>query len=591
MKALLYFDPTLTSGPKYSSMGSTGFSKVRPALLRNYSPKYLRNFPFLPKQGSTQAKLKRTKIIRKFSAHPLDRGPEWRPIIANKIKTVKTLIGSSQFTNQFVQKTKFLSYLASIHMLLPYDPRPYIGSPKEEFCLIQTCHNMKRLKHLKNFEFSRLSRSIKGFIQELNASPRLLKSLKNLILSCEWKGAQDVEMMNIMKDNKNLLRYMTSLKLATLNSPSHYKAFQAFTNSCPNLQTLSFQFCCRDIIYNPLKADRYSGKCFPVEINYLDAIKTFQNLRSLDLHIADTFTFLSDFALPPLVENLLLNFGECLSIEILSCFLPNNKGPQAFEENKILMRFYENFQHLHNLKLLRMYFSSDIGPEEYESQHYLSQGILKRIPTLKKLTFIGAHRCCGLNKAYRSLISDLYLPQFFQSFHHLSQTLETLNIGHEKIIFSSFDLSSSKHKFAKLSTLTVTGRLENSDVNILLFLEQILSLGSSIKNIKLNTFIDNKIQSLLSLLQQLNKLSRPENLQLDLQIKFSENKSLEGLGPGFEDVMKKLQDEEEYPIRLHGVSLNLFTKDTSSDTKFLESYGKVFDSFNLLSSYAGFPSE
>ena len=582
MKNLLYLDLTTTSNPKLSYIGYTERSNIKPILFRKFFPKYLRYLSFPAKEGSTKSKLKRTKVIRDFTAFPLAQRRDWRLIIANKIKSVKILSSQPQFKSQFVGKVKLFPFLKSVHIDTPTDARQFKKAGPYQ---VKACKKMARLKHLENLELSRLLSCSKKVIQQLETSPRLLRQLKNLRISCEWKGGEDAEMMRIIKGSKNLLRYMTSLRLATLNSTSHYKDFKVLADSCPNLQTLSFEFCCREITYSPRVVDKYSEKSFPVEVNYLSALETFHNLRSLDLRIADTFTFLNDLALPPRIEHLLLNFEECLSNEIMDRI--QQKDSQPFDENKILVKFYENFKHLHKLQALKMYFSSDIDPQQYERQNYLSQGILKRIPSLQKLTFISARRCRGLNQGYRSSVDDLYLPQFFQSFHHLNETLETLEIGDQKVVFASFDLSSSKSRFVKLSTLKFTGIL---NTKIPLFLEQVISLGDSITTIELNTFMDNTIQSLVSLLQQLKKLYRPETLKLVLQIKFFEDKSFEDLGLGFEDVMKELQEEED--PRLQGVSLSLFTSTISPGTReFLEAYGKKFENFNILPSYADFLSD
>jgi len=571
MKGLFSFDPSSSSVSLSRSNEKKRPPNIRLSLFRKFFPKYLKDLSFLTKGDPIISKLKRTKVIRDFTASSSadHRRPEWRLIIANKAKSVKILSGYPEFTNQFAEKIKLLSYLTSLHIFLPFTPH---SSANNNVHLLKACNQMKRLSHLKNLEFIQLTKFSKALLQELNASPRLLKSLKNLILSCQWRGGQDTDMMEILKNSKNLLKYVTSLKLGMLSSPSHYANFQALAGGCPSLSCLSFEFCCPESFDQQLSA----------EINFLDAVKTFQNLRSLNLLIGDIFIFLRDFTLPPLVESLILNFEQCLSMEIL-CRI-NHIFTDHMEGTPTLERFYENFHRLHSLQVLKIFFRSDVSQEGYKYQNYLSQGILKRISSLKKLTFMGSPARFSRKKDALPFLNDTYLPQFLQSLSHLHQTLE---IGSERSIISGFDLSSLRNKFIKLSAITITGILDHSDINILLFLEQIISLGDSLTTIKLNISVDCTRKSLLSLLQQLYKLSRPKSLRLKLQTKFFENRNLEALRSDFKDFMK--ESLEERP-KLHGIALKLNVDENILKylRGFLGIYSKKFDNFIIIPNSCGF---
>ena len=169
-------------------------------------------------------------------------------------------------------------------------------------------------------------------------------------------------------------------------------------------------------------------------------------------------------------------------------------------------------------------------------------------------------------------MTDSFFSQFLESCHHFGQTLEKLGIGHERVVLCpDFDLSSSRNKLLKLSTITVTGNIENC---IQAFFKQILSLGDSITTIKLNTFSEKSSKSLLLILRELSKLQKPE-LKIELQRKFLDSCYYHKVVKDFENAMKIFQEEyEDDPIFL---KLMAGFADAEPLVRFLEIYGEKFE--------------
>jgi len=587
-----------SKGTSSSSFGRKLSNETQQKLFLKYFPKYFKHFALSIKNSSIRSKLKRTKIIQEFQAsYPFNHHrPYWRLFLANKQKTVKILSENAQSSHQFSQKVQLFSGLKSIKVSLP-DPSDLSLKElqKEKRYLGRAFRQLRTLRNLQSLEIDNLVKNYKDLLERLNSHQRLLGSLTKFRLFCDWKGAVDPQLLQILQSKKNVLRAVTSLRLGALCSPSHYKSFLGLANACPKLSSLNFEFSCRNILYSFKKDRKFSCTCYSVDVNYLQAIETFQNLKFLNLDIADTFSFLQDLALPPSIQHLVLNFEECLSKEIMT-HLNNEKDFHdddlltIFEQNKTLLRFYSSFQPLHHLETLKLLFSKDSNQQIYQFQSYLSHHILKRIPSpLKSLTSVLFSNCWRLNPSSQSSIKDLYLPQFVQSCENFSQTLEILELGgHEKIIYPQVDLSGSQCKFPKLSLIKITGTIDEEN-NIDSFLQEIMSLGNSIRLIKLNIFMKGTVVSLLGLLQHLNNVKKPDLVKTDIQVKLTNLTDLEDLGIDFAEVINELKSGERGFGKAKGVSLKVYTTVNSEYMKtFLKVYGEKFEAFEVRSKYSEF---
>ena len=521
------------------------------------------------------------------------------------MKTIKNLTQSPPLNPQFLDKIKLLPNLESIH--LPISPSQIHGpqQKREELSLILALRTLKRLKKLRSLKIGPLSKHYITFLQQLNHQfPRLFTSLTNLNLSCGWQGGTDTKLLIILKQQKGLIKYITGLNLPTLCSPVHQLSFQHLKDSLPNLLSLSFGFSHQDIMYfaHPRKAPQFSH-FFTIDINFLQTVRTFHNLTSLHIKIADTWTFLKDFVSPPSLRHLTLFFEEYLSKEIIyridSKFI--DKGGdndseilKVFQKDPFFLKFYGAFFNLHCLETLVLNFSNDSGPQAYKYQCFLTQCILNKTPSsLKKFVSLYNGSRIGLNQPYWFSIQDTNLPHLLEVCHRFSHTLLTLEIGNEKAIYEKLDLSSSHNKLAQLTTVNFTGKFDDSSQglisNMMSFIEQLLSLGESLTLIKLNTYINGTVGPLVSLLRQLNKLKRPEKVKLELQLQFLDYKDLKEIPKDLQEKMSELEGDQQDLGKLKRVSLILFTLGRHERIKgFLKVYAQKFDRLQISSKSSGF---
>jgi len=217
----------------------------------------------------------------------------------------------------------------------------------------------------------------------------------------------------------------------------------------------------------------------------------------------------------------------------------------------------------------------------------LLNSLLKRIHApLRKLASPLSSRTWNIGKI--PSLNDPCLPQFFESCHPFSQTLQTLKIGHTKIIYSDCNLSASRNRFPQLSSLKIKGQFElinDSNTILLPLFKQITSLGDSLRTVQLSIWIDNTVKSLLSLLPQVNKLKILRKLSVEIQVRFSGSKDLEDLGIGFEDVINELKTRQNYS-KAKKVSLQVWTVAGSEQMKdFFDVFGEKFEGFEVRPEY------
>jgi len=145
----------------------------------------------------------------------------------------------------------------------------------------------------------------------------LIVSPKNLGAFPTLDGLLVPGIFQILQSQKTLLKYITHLDLFTLFSNPDYRSFQGFAHSCPNLSSLTFGFICRSISSHYFRGTRIVRSPFDVETNYLQTVETFKNLKSLELQIADSPTFLKDFSAPSSIRHVKLRFEEMFSKETM----------------------------------------------------------------------------------------------------------------------------------------------------------------------------------------------------------------------------------------------------------------------------------
>jgi len=579
MKSLIFFSPFPAWWDDYEQI------ELKTCLFLKYFPKYLKNLTIYPPHGAVKSKVKRSKIIHEFqNVQFFVKGSDWTFFLSNKMKSIQNLSNSSQSTTQFSNKIQLFSGLQSIEINLS----PNFSRPVNK----KACKKMLALPKLKHLRIKIMPCGMHDFsiIENLNSLPIILSSLKTLAVHSQSIEDQDIKLIEVMKENQRFLRSLTSLSLGSLCSPSHHQAFQSLANSCPNLRHLSFEFSCRNISYMRAKPRRFSSHRFPTHAHCLRIIKTFPNLKSLDLKIADNLAFLLHFSIPSGVQSLSLNFEETLSQEIMLQFadtLPDTERDElqilkVFEENHTLIKFFNNFEQLENLETLKLTFSADSGPKDSIYQSYLSQYILKKLLFLKHLAFIVKKSHAGLNTADLSdSLQDCYLPQLLGS---CSQTLETLKVAtYEKMISFEGDLSALRNKFVNLKMIKFNGGYAEDNIKFIGFsLQQLISLGSSITTMRFTVYMKQSSESFLEIIEQLKKLQIPNQLQLLMKIKPIKCQNFEDLNFPSEELISRLEQDQEKLKRLQGISLTLLTNSNFKKFfKFLRTFGRVFDNFKV----------
>jgi len=503
---------------------------------------------------------------------------------------VKILTNSADSPKQFAEKIKFFSALKSIQISVFFFTQSLLQSQdkQENFFLGKACQNMRRIQSLKDLVVKPISKGSNAYLPWLNKTQKVLDSLKALKIYFDWKGANEAESLELMKKSKNLLRNVTSLHLSTLYSPFHFESFQKLGELCSKVSTLSFEFSSREVIYDMFGPRRFSDQRLEIKTNYLQTLKAFQQLKVLSLEIADIFTFIKDFALPPSIQSLRLNFSECLSEEIMLKIDMDFTGSesseeelsQLFEENNLLAQFYDNFKELESLETLELFFALDSNQKTYKYQKCLLHSLLKKMSSpLNSLVILP----CAFPGAKDKIpeIQDPCLPQFLESCENFALTLKTLKIGSLKVIYSKFETFTSWNKFKNLSEIEIIANFVHSQgantETIGSFLENFVLLGESICRIQFSALINCNTESLLSLLKQMNQLKRPNKLHIRLELGLVNSQQESGMS--FVDGINELEDNKKCYSKVKGVSLRplaLFTRSDEIKT-FIKLYQERFD--------------
>ena len=213
--------------------------------------------------------------------------------------------------------------------------------------------------------------------------------------------------------------------------------------------------------------------------------------------------------------------------------------------------------------------------------------MLKRINSpLKNLTVLSIGDPWRFKTGFISQRQDPYLPQLLESCQGFAATLETVEIGHLKVMYSEFGLGNIRSKFTSLKSIKISAKFsqfqENLNIeNIGEFLQNIISLGDSIGLIRFDIYIDPTASALLSLLRQLNQLEKPKKVRIKLSIYFyfTDSKLVKGSGMSFSDGVSELISGQESYSKVEGIVLLKIEKRNSTDDmkQFLGLYSERFE--------------
>ncbi len=211
MKKLHYFDLEQQKQRKHST---SNHQHIKSALLAKYFPKYQKEFLLTNLNGTIKSKIKRVKIIKNFqTSSALKTRPDWRILLATKMKNVKTLSNLTESRKQFAEKLKYFSGLKSATNIMSLLARSPFRPPnkKEESYQFKAFKNIGYVRNLESLEIHPVSIGTKKFLPRLNSHKKLLSSLKTLKFFFDWKDASDSELSELIENNKNLLKNVTSL--------------------------------------------------------------------------------------------------------------------------------------------------------------------------------------------------------------------------------------------------------------------------------------------------------------------------------------------------------------------------------------------
>ena len=583
MKNILYCNFLRSLDPKVTE--NVDLEDREPRLFAKYFPKYIKKISFSVKDASVKSKVKRTKIIQEVSPQECSQREffvflnwkmlDWKILLGNKIKSLKTFSDSSGASQKLHQELRLFSGLKSFSICFP------LGSGADGKYWKKTVRMMNYLTNLKSLSIRNLTDGYDGFLEKLNSSKRLLSSLTELKIVLKAKGKRDdewfhnyqiSELLLSLRIQKNILKHVTHLNLRSLADSFHFASFKDFAGSCPKLETLSFEF-----------SNANERKEETVDMDYLGTLKTFQSLKSLELGIGDIVTCLKYLVLPSSIQHLVLNFKERLTKGIIYDMLGEfSQSKKVLEENPIFIRFFDLFENLQLLESFDISFreDSDVDIERFQSS--FQNCLLKRVPTLKNFTSrlsapdsSGFIRRKKFSPAFET--SDSSLPQFFGSFHHSCKTLKTLEIGNEKIRYTNFDLSASRGKFPELSTIKLTGKFDSSNLERLGELENFVLLGDSLTKIQLFIHMNHYVKSFVYLLEYLSQVKMPEKLHIEVEVWFFDKKDLEDLSEVEFDNLINQGTKSILKASLK-VNTNIGSKGMR---KFLEVFGERFEKFEV----------
>jgi len=214
MKSIIFFDTALIgsrpSGPQ-SQLG----------IFLKYFLKYLKHLSFYSNYGTAKSKVKSMKLLHNLSLNPSKHPSEWRIILTNKTKLLQNLSNTGQPPTQFIEKIKHLSGLTSL--LISFFTKRLPDQP-EYLKRIMACGMIKRLTKMQSLKIGLLTKDDEQFIHQLDASSRPLNHLNTLRIYCKWKEVDETEPLEMLKNQKTILKYVTCLKLDALCSLAHQKA-------------------------------------------------------------------------------------------------------------------------------------------------------------------------------------------------------------------------------------------------------------------------------------------------------------------------------------------------------------------------------
>ena len=375
-----------------------------------YFPKYVHKLEVGVQTASRViSKVKCIKILHAFQgyqSHFLRR-----TLLYNKERHLQAIIYEDwerfQYSKSFLKEIQAFTGLQALK--LPFiETHPLVDKTENLYYLKKTCQSLKILHLLENLEFEISCKEYLATISRIHNWQKLLSSLKTFKINYFSDLGVDPNLSDFkaLLNSKDLLKYITHLKLGCLEGPSFYKVFEDILACCSKLVSLCWKI----------------ARVYPAHMNDVQCFSNFTsfNQPSNCQHLLwRESRFFDDFILPPFIESVKLNF---LYFTIFNDFESDENFSQRF------LTFCEKWSHLTNLHTLQILFSTCkyIQPLNFQfPRHWL-----KKIQNVRDLSLQLSSTIYIKNQWFTNSTQEGFdLSIIFESIKHLKSTLQSLSIS------------------------------------------------------------------------------------------------------------------------------------------------------------------
>ena len=328
-------------------------------------------------------------------------------------------------------------------------------------------------------------------------------------------------MLVSLTKNKDFLGRVTDLSLDNFRYLLKYKElFEAFLTCCPRLDSLSIKIDVGNIDHNPAFSP-YVDSLTPINFS-----QSLHNLKYLHLKVNYLRAFINGIDLPISVETIafevnaqysIYEFYEILdSQDIYEGDDQDQREWESFENSKILLRFFEKWRKLINLKVLRWHWR--IGSKMNLIVQSFFLPLLRAIPHLESFScyFQPGHGNIGQEDRVFELDTFLQGIQSLSSLKHL-----TISEAYGRAFFVRYNPQKAAFP-VNLSSIEVEAK-SSPEFNIQKFFKAFIkNMDSEIDNVKKNVSLYRIrmycAQDSINLLNLLHSISRFKTASVDLEV-------------------------------------------------------------------------
>jgi len=523
---------------------SYNLDTLRDDYLMEYCPRFCKYLKLKakmnPKTISALKRIKKVTIVDDCFPTRVKIGIEnqWRLILQNKFKSVESYNDAFNLRSS-IKKRKVFSQLTTLSLHNVSDPEE--ESEVQELCAYFWRWQLRHLAGLVNLKFLDVQIQYSEdliVLKKLNSLSRLLSSLKTFKITYEIYSNvyEEVAFLPTIIECKNLLQYITYLKIGSISEEEDCAIFKQLPKRCKNLSFLAF------------------GVWEKVSSNYLLKLAEFEKLEGIKIFVEDLPTFMESFIAPNSLKsaNICLKKTPCkdlcqtlFSVNLAS-FLKNPKNPEI---SKKIERFSQQFKNLNSLEIR----TQDKPEEAYPMLLLIAVTFLQDIQNLQNLNLNIFNRKFSLPGPIKA--TTFSLASLFNMIPNITQQLKSFTLEVPRTYSLNFE---SKQKSQNI----VLPQLKSFELTA-----HISSVQETMKKI-FTTFPDQKIsikldvaivsnQDLIGLLQAARDLSKKTKINLIIKIHELDFKNFDKEFQGFlnekknaslaENVMLEVQTSVVFP--------------------------------------------